>query len=115
MPEADFANISAKEVSAREEGKALASTWTLMDTHGIVLFIIASAPESTLKQISEPSALTERRVAQIVKDLVEVDMLRVTKVGRRNSYAVNPDARFRHPTLSHITLGQFLRILHEED
>jgi hypothetical protein len=86
-----------------------------MDTHGIVLFIIASAPESTLKKISEQCALTERRVAQIVKDLVDVDMLTVTKVGRRNSYVVNPDASFRHPTLSHITLGQFLSLLHEEN
>jgi hypothetical protein len=58
--------------------------------------------------------LTERRIGQVVRDLVDADMLRTTKVGSRNQYAVNAAATFRHPSLSHITLGQFLRILHEE-
>ena len=85
-----------------------------MDTHGIVLFFIASAPDRTQRQISEALGLTERRIAHVVRDLVEADMLRITKVGSRNQYAVNAAATFRHPSLSHITLGQFLRILHEE-
>jgi hypothetical protein len=31
----------------------------------------------------------------------------VKKVGRQSTYLVNRDAAFRHPTLSHVTLGQF--------
>ena len=85
-----------------------------MDTHGIVLFYIAATPDSTLREISEVLGFTERRISQVVKDLAEAEMLRITKVGRRNSYAVKPDATFRHPTLSHITLGTFLRILQDE-
>ena len=84
-----------------------------MDTHGLVLFAVASVNDRTLRQISEELGLTERRIAQVIRDLADADMLFVTKVGRRNSYSVNCDARFRHPTLSHITLGQFIGIMRD--
>ena len=64
-----------------------------------------------MKEIGEALGLTERRVAEVVGDLAEADMLRKTKVGRRNVYSVNPDATFRHPTLSHVSLGKFIELL----
>jgi DNA-binding MarR family transcriptional regulator len=85
--------------------------WNLMATHGIVLFFIAANPESTMRQMSESLSLTERRIAQVVRDLSEAELLNVTRNGRRNSYSVNPNAGFRHPTLSHITLGKFVEVL----
>lgn len=85
--------------------------WNLMATHGIVLFYIAANPDSTMRQMSEALSLTERRIAQVVRDLAEEDFLTVTRSGRRNSYTVNPEAQFRHPTLSHITLGRFVEML----
>ena len=86
-------------------------SWNLMATHGVVLFYIAANPESTMRQMSESLNLTERRIAQVVRDLSEAELLTVTRSGRRNSYAVNPDAKFRHPTLSHIRLGYFVKML----
>ncbi|HEU0075562.1 MAG TPA: MarR family transcriptional regulator [Dehalococcoidia bacterium] len=85
--------------------------WNLMATHGIVLFYIAANPESTMRQMSESLSLTERRIAQVVRDLSEAELLNVERNGRRNSYTVNPNAGFRHPTLSHITLGKFVEVL----
>jgi DNA-binding transcriptional regulator GbsR (MarR family) len=85
--------------------------WNLMATHGIVLFYIAANPDSTMRQMSEALSLTERRIAQVVRDLAEANFLSVTRSGRRNSYMVNPDAQFRHPTLSHVTLGRFVEML----
>jgi hypothetical protein len=89
----------------------VSKNWNLMATHGVVLFYIAANPDSTMRQMSESLNLTERRIAQVVRDLAEADLLTVTRTGRRNSYAVNPDANFRHPTLSHIRLGHFVRML----
>ena len=89
----------------------VSKNWNLMATHGVVLFYIAANPDSTMRQMSEALNLTERRIAQVVRDLAEADLLTVTRNGRRNSYAVNPDANFRHPTLSHITLGHFVKML----
>lgn len=85
--------------------------WNLMATHGVVLFYIAANPEATMRQMSESLNLTERRIAQVVRDLAEAELLTVERNGRRNSYSVNPDAHFRHPTLSHITLGRFVQML----
>jgi hypothetical protein len=82
-----------------------------MATHGIVLFYIAANPDSTMRQMSEALNLTERRIAQVVRDLSDVQYLTVSRNGRRNSYSVNPGANFRHPTLSHITLGKFVQVL----
>ena len=85
--------------------------WNLMATHGIVLFYIAANPDSTMRQMSEALSLTERRIAQVVRDLADAELLNVKRNGRRNSYSVNPDAGFRHPTLSHITVGKFVEVL----
>jgi winged helix-turn-helix DNA-binding protein len=89
----------------------LSKNWNLMATHGIVLFYIAANPDATMRQMSESLNLTERRIAQVVRDLAEADLLTVKRNGRRNSYAVNPDAQFRHPTLSSIRLGHFVKML----
>jgi hypothetical protein len=85
--------------------------WNLMATHGIVLFYIAANPESTMRQMSEALNLTERRIAQVVRDLANEGYLTVQRHGRRNSYSVNPEAPFRHPTLSHVTLGRFVEVM----
>jgi DNA-binding MarR family transcriptional regulator len=85
--------------------------WNLMATHGIVLFYIAANPDSTMRQMSESLSLTERRIAQVVRDLADAELINVKRTGRRNSYSVNPNAGFRHPTLSHITLGKFVEVL----
>lgn len=89
----------------------LSKNWNLMATHGVVLFYIAANPDSTMRQMSESLNLTERRIAQVVRDLAEAGLLEVKRNGRRNSYTVNPEAKFRHPTLSHITLGHFVEML----
>jgi hypothetical protein len=89
----------------------VAKNWNLMATHGVVLFYIAANPDATMRQMSESLNLTERRIAQVVRDLSEADLLTVSRNGRRNSYSVNPEAKFRHPTLSHISLGRFVTML----
>ena len=85
--------------------------WTLMATHGIVLFYIVSKPDSTMREMSDALGVTERRVGQVVRDLVTEGFLTVEKDGRRNSYSVNPKAHFRHPTLSHVTLERFVEAI----
>lgn len=86
----------------------MTKTWTLMATHGVVLFYLAAKPNSTMREMSEALGITERRIAQIVRDLGKADFLAVSKAGRRNAYSVNVEANFRHPTLSHIKLRSFV-------
>jgi DNA-binding transcriptional regulator GbsR (MarR family) len=82
-----------------------------MSTHGVVLFYIAAQPDSTMRQMSEALGITERRIAQVVRDLADAHLLVVTKDGRRNSYSANLDANFRHPTLSHVKLKRLVEVL----
>ena len=89
----------------------MTSSWTLMNSHGVVLFFIAGHPDVTMRGMSVALDITERRVAQIVKDLVDAEMLSIERVGRRNTYSVKKDSPFRHPTLQGITLGQFEELL----
>ena len=89
----------------------VSKNWNLMATHGVVLFFIAANPDATMRHMSESLNLTERRIAQVVRDLSDADLLTVKRTGRRNSYTVNPEANFRHPTLSHIRLGHFVKML----
>ena len=89
----------------------MSMTWTLMNSHGVVLFYIAAHPEITMREMALALDLTERRIAQIVSDLGDAELIDVERVGRRNTYSVNKTAPFRHPTLSHITLGQFEALL----
>ena len=89
----------------------MSESWTLMNSHGIVLFYVAAHPQTTMREMSGDLDLTERRIAQIVRDLANSDLLEVRRVGRRNAYSVNRHAFFRHPTLSNITLGQFEDLL----
>jgi Winged helix-turn-helix DNA-binding len=90
------------------------NSWSLMNSHGIVLFYVAANPDSTMREMSTAVNLTERRVSQIIRDLVDSELLTVTRIGRRNGYSVNSHASFIHPTLSHITLGQFETLLQQK-
>jgi DNA-binding transcriptional ArsR family regulator len=85
-----------------------------METHGVVLFFIASSPNVTIREMSAALGLTERRISQVIRDLAEAEYINVRRIGRRNAYSVNPEANFRHPTLSHITLGNFMELLARE-
>ncbi len=84
-----------------------------METHGVVLFFIASSPDVTIREMSTALGLTERRISQVIRDLSDSEYITVKRVGRRNAYSVNPEASFRHPTLSHIRLGSFMDLLQQ--
>jgi predicted HTH transcriptional regulator len=90
--------------------------WTILSSRGVVLFYIAGNPDSTMRVMSETLGITERYIVKLVGDLVDADLLKVRRVGRRNSYTVNREARFDHPTLSRVRLGAFedLLRLHDE-
>ena len=82
--------------------------WTVFSNHGMVLFYVATNPDATLRQVSDALGITERQVSRIVGHLEAAGMIRVQREGRRNSYAFNPEACLRHPTLAHVPLGPII-------
>jgi hypothetical protein len=81
--------------------------WTLVTSHGLVLLYVTSNQDATIREISDAIELTERRVADIIRDLSGAKLVDVKRVGRRNHYKLSPDARFRHPFVADIPFESF--------
>jgi hypothetical protein len=88
--------------------------WTLVTSHGLVLLFVAGAPNATIREIAENLELTERRIADVIRDLERARMITVTREGRRNRYALNPDAHFLHPLVADIPIKSFMSIWQRE-
>src|SRR5262245_31832350 len=88
--------------------------WTLVTSHGLVLLFIAGSPNATIREIAENLELTERRIADVIRDLERAQMITVTREGRRNRYSLNADAHFRHPLMASIPIKNFISIWQRE-
>ena len=82
--------------------------WTFLTNHAHVLFRLADNPDARLRDVAEAVQITERAVQRIVGELAISGCLRITKVGRRNTYAINRDVHLRHPIEAHHTLGALI-------
>lgn len=78
--------------------------WYLVSSHGAVLFYIAVNPDCTIREIADDMSLTQRTVWGLIGDLRRADMLKIRREGRRHHYTVNLDARFKHPTMTGVSL-----------
>jgi predicted MarR family transcription regulator len=72
-------------------------TWTFLTNHARVLICIARDRTRRIRDIAEEIGITERAAQLIIADLEEAHYLTRTRVGRRNTYSINPQRPFRHP------------------
>lgn len=86
----------------------MAGDWTFITNHGHVLVCLSQDPDMRVRDIANRVGITERAVRSIISDLAEGGYIRVTKVGRRNSYRVLRRPRLRHPVEQHQSIGSFL-------
>ena len=96
--------------STSDEIRPLVPKWTLVTSHGLVLLYVALHGNPTIRNMAESLELTERRIASIIRDLETTGLMQVTKVGRRNFYALDSSARFRHPFVAGIPFVRFLEL-----
>lgn len=83
--------------------------WTFLSNHAHVIVYLANNPDARLRDIAQEVGITERTAVAIVTDLEEAGILKVSKIGRRNSYSVNKKAKLRHPLESHKTVGDLIK------
>ena len=69
-------------------------SWGLLSNHGRVMMCVCREPTVRLRDIAAIIGLTERAVFGIIDDLCEGGILNKTKVGRRNTYTVNPSSSY---------------------
>ena len=65
--------------------------WSLITNHGLVLAAISRDSKQTIREIGDAVGITERTAYGIVVDLEGAGYIKRTKVGKRNTYAINPD------------------------
>jgi DNA-binding Lrp family transcriptional regulator len=65
--------------------------WSLITNHGLVLAAISRNSKKTIREIGDDVGITERTAYGIVVDLENAGYIKRTKVGVRNTYAINPD------------------------
>jgi hypothetical protein len=88
------------------------ASWSLMASHGTVLFYVVTRPDATIREIAGATDLTERRVSQIIRDLSRSRVLHVERRGRRNMYEANPTATFATP-VQDVPMSSVVRLLRE--
>jgi DNA-binding MarR family transcriptional regulator len=82
--------------------------WTFFTNHSHVLFYIYFHPELPMRDIAGKVGITERAVHTIIRDLEEVGVITISKVGRNNRYEVNREISLRHPIESHRNISDLL-------
>ncbi len=85
--------------------------WTFFTNHAHVLFVLASDPESRLRDVADRVQITERATQRIVHELEEEGYLRIVKQGRRNRYVIQANKRLRHPIEQHRRLKDLIEVL----
>ena len=92
------------------EAAAVSREWTFLSNHAHVLIHLNRFPDSRVRDISETVGITERSAQAILADLEDAGYVTISRVGRRNSYKVNPSLKFRHPSEASKPISALLKI-----
>ncbi len=89
----------------------VATGWTFLTNHALVLLAIARDRDVTLREVAARVGITERSAQNIVADLVNAGYLTRTRRGRRNSYTIPANRPMRHPLNAGHDLDELLALL----
>jgi len=87
------------------------AAWTFLTNHAQVLLAIASAPDSTERELALTVGITERAIQRIIADLERAGYLTRIKAGRRNQYQLHTELPLRHQLARDVPVGQLLQAL----
>lgn len=85
--------------------------WTFLTNHFHIIVSLSRAPYSRIRDLSDQVGITQRAVQRILAELVNDQVLKVRKEGRRNHYTINRKKRLRHPLENKHCIGDLLDIL----
>lgn len=87
------------------------SGWTFVTSHARVLAVIADDHHARIRDIAAHCRLTERAVQKIIADLERDGYLSRIRVGRSNTYRIEPGKILRHPAEAGLTVASLLSLL----
>lgn len=85
--------------------------WTIIANHGLVLAYMSKHPRSTAREIASAIKITEWTVRKIIDDLEAAGYIERQRLGRRNTYRINPRSSLRHETVRDVMVGDLLKVL----
>ena len=94
--------------------EATSHTWTFLSNHAHVLLCIARDPDARVRDIAEQVGSTERAVQRILTELEDGRVLARERRGRRTHYAIEANARLRHPLESHRSVADLVRLVEHD-
>jgi len=86
-------------------------TWTFLTNHARVLILIANDPGVRTRDVAAQIGITERAAQRIIASLEQAGYISHEKIGRRNRYALQPDAHFRHPLERSVEVRHLIDLL----
>lgn len=102
MPKMRLTRAARDDTPSRE--------WTFLSNHGHVLVFLSREPGARIRDIADSVGVTERTTQAILSELEADGYVTKEKIGRRNSYIVHPEKRFRHQAESSKPVGDLLKI-----
>jgi len=90
-------------------------SWTFITNHAQVLLAVARNPEATVAELAQAAQTTERSAYRVLADLQQAGYVRRRKVGRQNSYEINPALPLCDPTVEKELVSDLLRLVADED
>ena len=109
FPNRDYPNLGRMST---EQGHR---SWTFLTNHAQVLLCIAQNSDIRLRDVAQIVGITERAAQRILLDLVEANYVERQRYGRRNRYAINPNAEMRHVAQQGYPVGKLLDLLRPLD
>ncbi|PKW26490.1 helix-turn-helix transcriptional regulator [Phycicoccus duodecadis] len=84
--------------------------WTFLSNHGHVLVAISRSPHAKVRELAASVGISERAALSIVGDLESAGYITKHRVGRRNTYRLDPHRHLRHPAESSTRVAALLAI-----
>jgi DNA-binding Lrp family transcriptional regulator len=85
--------------------------WTFLTNHAQVLLCVAEQPDIRLREVADRVGITERAAQRILAELIESGYVTAERVGRRNTYTVDPRHAMRHTAQLGYEVGVLLGAL----
>jgi predicted DNA-binding transcriptional regulator YafY len=89
-------------------------SWTFITNHAQVLLTVARHPEATVAEVARAARITERSAYRMLADLQQAGYVRRRKVGRHNSYVIDPKLPLRDPILENELVGDLIAFVRED-
>ncbi len=89
-------------------------SWTFITNHAQVLVTVARHPQATVAEVARAARITERSAYRILADLQQAGYVRRRKVGRRNSYLIDPKLPLGDPILENELVDDLLALVRKD-